>query len=1278
MNNKRSSKSKGIKPENQPEERRKQADEALVASEVRYRRLFETAKDGIIILDAKTGQIMDVNKFLIDLLGFSHEQFLGKKIWEIGFFKDIISNRKNFAELQRQKYIRYGDMPLETTRGKRIDVEFVSNVYSEGNKDVIQCNIRNITDRKQKEAKIRRFATILQDSNDAITISDFKGRITAWNHGAELMYGYSEEEALKMNIWQITPPDKVAEKKEFIRRLTAGETITSFETQRKTKDKRTLDVWLTVTKLIDDAGNPIGIASTERDMTKRKQEEEQLKQSESKCRTIFDSANDGILLADIETKKFFDGNKSICRMLGYTIEELKNLSIMDIHPKESVPFVVAQFEKQLRKEIDIAANLPVKRKDGSVFYADINASPLKLGNKEYLLGIFRDITKHKQQEEELAMRALLLDNETDSIFLHDLEGKFIYANKAAYETRGYTKEEFMSLPLSKLDTPEYARLIKSRVDKLLKGERLLFEAEHICKDGSLMPVEVHAAMIETNGKKLILASLRDISKSKKAEDELKKFSSAVEQTADIVIITDKEGVIQYVNSACEKLLGYTKKEIVGQTPRILKSGKQDKKFYQKLWQTVLSGNTFRTELVNRKKNGDLYYEEKTITPLKNQQGVITHFVSLGKDITERKRMENKLSRESEKYRVLVETTGTGYVIINQTGNVLDANPEYVRLSGHRDLSEIQGRCVTEWTADYEKKKNANAVAQCARDGYIRNFEIDYVDPNGKITPIEINATVVSTAGETQILTLCRDITERKKSETDLKDSETRFKTLFNFSSDAIMMIAPPDWKFIGCNPATIKMFKAKDEQEFTTKGPWDVSPEKQPDGKSSSLKAKQMIEEAMKTGRNLFEWTHKRLDGEDFYADVLLTRTEIGGKELLQATVRDITAHKKLEEQLFNSQRMEGIGKFSGYIAHDFNNIISVISGYAGMILEDLSPDSPLRNDVEEIRKAGERATGLTRQLLAFSRSQKLTKQVKNLNPIIADIEKMLHRLIGEDIKLTFSFDAGLHQVNVDPGQIEQVIMNLVINARDAMPEGGKITLRTKNTTIDEWAVKLAPESKTGSFVCLSIQDTGIGIDKDILPHIFEPFFTTKADGKGTGLGLSVCYGIVKQHDGWINVYSEKGKGTILNIYLPAVACTVEGEETIKKKSSPVKHKGSGERILILEDEPKLREFICRTLKNNGYAVFSAETAKEALDIFKKEKHDFDLLFTDAVLPDSSGLLIANKLLALKPGLKVIFTSGYMNGKSQQSAIDEKGYKFLQKPYPTDVLLQTIKETIQK
>jgi CheY-like chemotaxis protein len=373
---------------------------------------------------------------------------------------------------------------------------------------------------------------------------------------------------------------------------------------------------------------------------------------------------------------------------------------------------------------------------------------------------------------------------------------------------------------------------------------------------------------------------------------------------------------------------------------------------------------------------------------------------------------------------------------------------------------------------------------------------------------------------------------------------------------------------------------------------------------------------------------------------------------------------------------MEAIGRMVGGLAHDFNNLLTAITGYTELLLDRVGSRDPLRKDIEEVYKAAEAAGSLTRRLLAFSRRQVLQPKALDLNAVIAHIEKILRRLIGEDIELATVLEPNLDRVKADQGQIEQVIMNLVVNARDAMPmpEGGNLIIKTENVTLDRDYCKLLPEARPGKFVCLSVKDTGVGIDKETIPQIFDPFFSTKEDGSGTGLGLSVVYGIVKQHEGWIDVHSEPGQGSTFKVYLPTFS--IKKKVQMKETTSVPKPQGRGERILVVEDEQQVRESTARILRENGYVVFDAENAREALNIFERENGSFHLLFSDLVLPDKSGSQLADELLSCKPELDILISSGYANQQSQWPLIREKGFAFLQKPFSLAKLLKAVRETI--
>lgn len=383
---------------------------------------------------------------------------------------------------------------------------------------------------------------------------------------------------------------------------------------------------------------------------------------------------------------------------------------------------------------------------------------------------------------------------------------------------------------------------------------------------------------------------------------------------------------------------------------------------------------------------------------------------------------------------------------------------------------------------------------------------------------------------------------------------------------------------------------------------------------------------------------------------------------------------KRIELQLLQAQKMEAVGRLTGGVAHDFNNLLTAIRGYTDMALEQTETGTQLYQDLKEIQVSSERAMNLTRQLLLFSRRQPMDFLYIDLNRTIEDLLALLHRMIGEDIEIQYELASNVLTIYADLTSIEQMIMNLVVNAVDAMCEGGKVTIRTEEIILDDKAASVFADGYAGNFIRLSVIDTGCGIDQEIQKQIFEPFFSTKPFGKGSGLGLSVVYGIVQQHKGWIDVISQLNQGSTFQVYFPKVIKKINKEG---KKEVPLKiRKGQGERILVIEDENSVRHFAKRALEKGGYTVFVASDADEALDIFQQEKGKFDLIFSDVVLPSINGIKLIENFVSDNPKIKVILTSGYTDQKSQWKLIKKKGYPYLQKPYTFDALLKFVGEQI--
>jgi PAS domain S-box-containing protein len=404
-----------------------------------------------------------------------------------------------------------------------------------------------------------------------------------------------------------------------------------------------------------------------------------------------------------------------------------------------------------------------------------------------------------------------------------------------------------------------------------------------------------------------------------------------------------------------------------------------------------------------------------------------------------------------------------------------------------------------------------------------------------------------------------------------------------------------------------------------------------------------------------------------------VVRNRDGQVERLVIVNRDITERKRLEEQLYRSQKLEAIGRLSGGVAHDFNNLLGLIIGYSEALQERIPPDDSYREAVDEIQNAGKRAAALTQQLLAFSRKQVLEPRILNLNAIITDIEKMLRRLVGENIAIDLLLAPDTGMVKADRSQIEQVILNLVVNARDAMPEGGKLTIETGNWMLDRSTVLRHPYVIPGLYAMLKVTDTGCGMDAELQSHIFEPFFTTKEKGKGTGLGLATAYGVIKQSGGYIWVDSEVGKGTAFRIYLPEVNAT---PDVVEEPKLATKVSTDQRTILVVEDEPSLRKLTRKTLRDAGHKVFEAADATQALELSRKTRESIDLLLTDVIMPGMSGKKLAEVLVAERMGISVLFMSGYTDGELATHGALQEGTAILRKPFTRDELLRQVESAL--
>jgi two-component system cell cycle sensor histidine kinase/response regulator CckA len=634
---------------------------------------------------------------------------------------------------------------------------------------------------------------------------------------------------------------------------------------------------------------------------------------------------------------------------------------------------------------------------------------------------------------------------------------------------------------------------------------------------------------------------------------------------------------------------------------------------------------------------------------------------------ERKRALDALSASEARYRRLFETAQDGILILDaHSGLITDVNPFLVHLL---DYSREDFIGKTLWDIGPFKQIQASKAAfrQLLDQEYVRYDNLPLEARSGRLVNVEFVSNVYGVNGASVIQCNIRDITARRRTEEELVKSEERFSKAFRLSPLAITISTERDGRYLDVNEAFLLMlgYTRSDVIGRTAKelGYW-ARP-------AYHLEMIQKLEEGGRV-RGL-RTQYATSNGEIREAEVSAELIELEGQACVLAITRDITESQHLEAQFRQAQKMEAVGRLAGGVAHDFNNLLSVIIGYSDLSLSLVAPGSPVNRNLEQIKAASERAVLVTRQLLAYSRQQVVFPKILDLNEVVQNLATLLQRMVREDITISFRPIVPVGCIHADPGTIEQVLMNLVVNAHDAMPGGGEIVIETGHAELDEHYVLKHRGSHTGQHVVLIVSDTGCGMGEEVKSHIFEPFFTTKGIGQGTGLGLSTVYGIVKQCGGSIWVYSEPGKGSTFKIYFPRVAGKADPwVQTNEEAGFP----GGSETILVVEDDGPLRGMVVRMLQNAGYRVIEAKNAKTALDIVKVSNPAIDLLLTDVIMPGKSGAALLEEAMIIRPELHSLFMSGYTGDlvASRGGVVPEAA--FLEKPFTRSGLLKKVRSAL--